>query len=256
MFQIKKQIGAVFFVVMTLVMSVPATGAQNTQFNPIGYSEQGRYFAYEEFGTDADNRVAYAKIYLVDLVEITQVVGTPIFVEGDLTEQTLAQVRQNAAAQAGTVLQSLEIIKPATIVAMFGDGHYLEDKSSLTFGVPALEISKGDAQRKPLGKYQLSLKSFETATATNCIDFTQSPPMGFSLAIENFGASREIYVDKALPRSRQCPLAYEISAVVMPFGATDISQSVGIISVMAQGPTGLSRQFLAIPLAFDHRGRN
>lgn len=256
MFQIKKQIVAVIFTAMTLAMSLPVMAAQNTQYAPIGYSEQGRYFAYEEFGTDADNGIAYSKIYLVDLVEITQVVGTPIISEGDLTKQTFAQIRQNTAAQANAILQSLEIIKPAVIVAMFGDGHYLEEKSSLVFGVPALDVFSPGTGRKPLGKYQLSLKSFETAAATNCTNFTQSPPLGFSLVIENFGASREVYVDKALPRSRQCPLEYEISAVILPFGATDISQSVGIISVLNEGPAGLNRQFIAIPLAFDHRGRN
>lgn len=251
MFQIRKTVISTIAVVMMFLSAIPAMAAQNTQFVPIGYSEQGRYFAYEEFGTDEQNRVAYSKIYLIDLVEITHVVGTPIISEGDLSKLSFDQVRQNTRSSAQIFLQSLEITKPAIIAAMNGDGQFVEDRRFLSFGVPAIST---DADS--VGQYQLTLRSFETAAAANCIDFTQNPPMGFGLDLKNSGTSTEIYMDKTLPRSRECPLEYEINAVVLPFGAIDVSQGIGIISTVVEGREGQSRHFIAIPLAFSLPDRN
>ena len=236
------------FLIVLLVSALPASlfAAENSQVHPIGYSEQGRYFAYEEYGFSETDRAAYSKIYIIDLVQISQVVGTPILYQGRNSSQTLVDVRKEAQNFAQAFLSNLQFDTQAITIALNGDGQLGVDRRALSFGVPIY----GDS-RRTAGQYNITLDSFETSAASECSKFTDKPPLGFNLIVENFGASREVYTDSILARSRECPIHYELHSVVLPFGATDISKSVGIVSVVTQGPEGQNRHYIAIPLAFS-----
>ena len=53
---------------LTLFSAAPALAGDAAQFDPIGFSEDGRYFAYEEYGIQDGSGFPYATIYLVDLI--------------------------------------------------------------------------------------------------------------------------------------------------------------------------------------------
>ncbi len=232
-------------------MAQGVLAGQDTQANPIGYSPEGRYFAYEEFGFREGGSQGFSTIYLVDLVQVSHVVGTPVTHSAPLSEQTLPQIRQRAYAEAEMILKSLQVREPATIVAMIGDGQLGVEENRLVFGVPT-----PDSVRKITGRYTLSLNTFETSSTIPCPDYLDTPPLGFSLSMESFGSSLDVYVDRELPRSRECPHAYRLVSVILPFGATDISKGVGLVSVLTRGPQGDARHFIAVPLAFGIRGMN
>lgn len=234
-----------------LFLSAPVFASENTQVQPIAYSAEGRYFAYEEFGLGKNIGTGYSKIYIIDLVEVSHVVGTPIIYRGETGDETLPEIRANAHSNARVFLNSLQFERQAITIAGFGDGQIDTERQKLNFGVPLY----GEA-RRTAGKYDLILESFDTAAASDCDRYTELPVLGFRLTVENFGAGREVYADKMLARSRECPIHYEISEVVLPFGATDISETVGIISVTTMGPEGADRHFIAIPLAFSQQGIN
>ncbi|HHS82725.1 MAG TPA: DUF2259 domain-containing protein [Devosia sp.] len=228
-----------------------AMGAENSQVVPIGYSQNGRYFAYEEFGRNDTEKSVYSKIYMVDLEEVSQVVGTPVLNQAAQDRLSLFQVREQTRQDAQIYLDSLRITHPAIIAAMIGDGQPDADRSHISFGVPSIRIDG-----KIVGRYDLSLETFETASAMDCEPYLDQPPRGMKLIMENFGTRLEAYKDGALPRSRECPFAYQLTGVVLPFAATDISNSVALISVLTRGLAGVQRHFLAIPLAFQIRSRN
>ncbi len=228
-----------------------ARGAENSQVVPIGYSQNGRYFAYEEYGRDDVQKSVYSRIYMVDLEEISQVVGTPVFNRAEQDRLSLFQVRAQTRQDAQVYLDSLKITHPAIIAAMIGDGQADADRSHISFGVPSMQVSG-----KIVGRYDLSLETFETASAMDCDPYLDQPPQGMKLVMENFGTTLEAYKDGVLSRSRECPFAYQLTGVVLPFAATDISNSVALVSVLTRGLTGVQRHFLAIPLAFQIRSLN
>ena len=236
---------------MALLLPFSITlGAQNSQVNPIGYSAKGRYFAYEEYGLNEDTDIAYSTIYIIDLIQISHVVGTPVTFEDSLKNQSLLSIRAKALSDAQLFLNSIQISQPAIIANISGDGQLDGEKEQLDFGIPILGAGS-ETERRIAGRYTLSLDVFETASTIRCDQFSQTPPMGFALKLANFGAAIEIYRDKVLARSRECPFNYELIAIILPYNATDIADSVGLVSADTYGPQGKSRHFLAIPLAFD-----
>ena len=223
----------------------------NTQVQAIGYSPHGRYFAYEEFGLTEKSQIAYSRIYFIDMVQISQVVGTPITYRTNINEEPMTQVRENARTKAAIFFESLRIDHPATVVAMTGDGQLDAKHDTLIFGVPAPQLSEEIA-----GRNILTLSTFDITSALDCADVLSAPSKGFSLQLEQNGNSQVVYEDSVLSRSRDCPFAYEIGSIVLPFGATDISQAVGLISAYIQGSEGVERHFLAIPLVKNIMDKN
>ena len=230
-------------------------GASNTQVSPIGYSSQGRYFAYEEFGQDIQTGTGFSNIHIVDLIQISQVVGTPITYQASLNEQSLADIRRRSLADAQLFLNSVNVTTPAQTIVMIGDGQLDTERNRLEFGIPVLTDAELSS-RSASSRYLLRLKTFETPSTLQCSDFMQTPPLGFSLEVANYGSGVEVYKDTVLARSRECPFNYELYSVTIPFGAPGVTDSVGLISVDTHGEGGVKRHFLAIPLAFSIAGKN
>ncbi len=238
----------------SLVISIPALASQNSQFNPIGYSGEGRFFSYEEYWINEASGDAYSKIYVIDLIQISRVVGTPIIYRANIGQQSISKIREQVRQAAETVLQSLKIDQPAYIAAMIGDGQPGVASDRLKFGITgAPNIAN---QPVPSMGYELSLETFKTEAAAQCDKFIDSTvfssPLGFSLSLKNLSSDaeidKEIYRDEVLPRSRDCPFNYAITAIVLPFGANDLTNSVAVISVNVASEQGVLRHYLAIPL--------
>ena len=49
----------------------------------IGYSDDARYFAFEEFGIQDGSGFAYSSVYVVDLATDSWVLGTPVKVKAE-----------------------------------------------------------------------------------------------------------------------------------------------------------------------------
>ncbi|MCF6328134.1 MAG: DUF2259 domain-containing protein [Devosiaceae bacterium] len=236
------------------LLSLSALAGQNTQFNPIGYSGEGRFFSYEEYLVNEASGEAYSKIYVIDLAEISQVVGTPIIYRANIGEQSISTIREQARQAADTVLQSLKINQPAYIAAMIGNRQPGVASDRLKFSIAnAQNITSEPA---PSTDYELSLESFKTEAAAQCDKFINSTffsyPLGVSLSLKNLSLnaenSAEIYRDEVLPRSRDCPFKYTIAAIILPYGAKDIANGVAVISVNVADEDEFLRHYLAIPL--------
>src|SRR5690606_36499067 len=201
-----------------------------------------RYFVFEEFGIQDGSGFAYSSVYVVDLSTDSWVVGTPIRVQAESEERSLADIRAEAADQAASHVEEFGITVPAETVALIGDGVPDVDATTLLFGAP------GYLPGMVSGAYTLSLTTFETQAASACMDWFGAPPKGYELRISDVGGERLVHRDAALPRSRGCPLDYRLYGVVMPFGAASLSHAVGIVSVYPGGFEGPDRRFLAVPL--------
>ena len=225
-----------------LALAAPALAGDRALVDIIGYSENGQYFAFEEFGIQDGSGFAYSSIYLIDLTTDSWVVGTPIREQADDEGVSLSQIRAEVQLQAAPDLAGFGIDVPGEYAAMLGDGTPGADGQSLRFGWPG--YGPGEVQ----GDYELRLSTFPTTAAAPCAEWFSVDPMGYQLVITEGDTEREIHRDGNLPRSRGCPLTYRLYGVVLPFNAGSAGDAVALISVYPGGFEGPDRRFIAVPL--------
>jgi predicted secreted protein len=225
-----------------LVLAGPALAGDRALVEVIGYSENGQYFAFEEFGIQDGSGFAYSSIYIIDLSTDSWVVGTPLREQADDEGVSLSQIRAEVQLQAAPDIEGFGIDVPAEYAALIGDGEPGNDGQTLRFGSPGYQ--PGDVS----GDYELRLSTFPTTAVAPCAEWFSVDPMGYQLLIADKGSERLIHRDGALPRSRGCPVSYRLHGVVLPFNAGSISQAVALISVYPGGFEGPDRRFIAVPL--------
>ncbi len=227
-----------------LLLVAPAIAGDRAIADFIGFSKDGRYFAFEEFGVQDGSGFAYSSIYVLDLKMDNWVIGTPVRAQARDETTPLKDIRAQAAAQAQPTLDGMGIAVPAEIAALIGDGTPENDGSSLRFGSPGV-AAPGDVS----GDYQLTLTNFTTTSGLPCEEWFGAPPLGYELNIAMAGGSaRLLHRDENLPRSRGCPQDYRLYGVVLPHQAGSIADGIAIVSVYPGGFEGPNRRFIAVPL--------
>lgn len=224
------------------LMAAPAVAGDRALIDFVGYSEDGRYFAFEEFGIQDGSGFPYSSIYVVDLPADKWLPGTPVRVVMENEAASQAAARAEALEQAAATLDELAITAPADLIALNGDGEP-GDGLSLDFG--AVGYLPGDLN----GRYTLSLEIFDAASPEDCVTFLGEEPKGYALLLEGEGESRELHRDAGmLPRSRGCPMTYRIYGVAARPQSASLTGAVAIVAVYPFGFEGPDRRFLAVPL--------
>jgi len=241
---------AVFsLIAAVLAGAAPVSAGDFSQPAIIGYSEDLRYFAFEEYGIEDASGFPYSNIYFVDLKNNSLVPGAAVHIrldtEADPLPGKLVRARLLAREKGREWLDKLKIDWPAEMLAYNGDGVPELEGLSLRFGTTGYNGAV-------IGDYRLSLEMINTGTVLECEKWAISKPQGFVLTIVDYDFQKsEIYRDKTLPKSRNCPLYYKISGVFAPFQASDISDAVALISVYSSGWEGEDRRFIVVPIGQD-----
>lgn len=244
------RLAASFFGFLALLAFViPAWAGDRAGIDFIGFSENGGFFAFEEFGIQDGSGFAYANLYVLDLAKDAWVKGTPIDVRVEDESHTIASVRAQALGQARPVLDRLGIGHPIDILAFKGDGALDNDDQTLRFGRPGYGMAAPDQI------YALSLSTISDGIdPPECASWGESHVAGFALTLSVDGKSNEVYRDRNVPESRGCPQGYRLYAVVTPFDdlaafAPDLTEvMIAIVSVYSMGFEGPDRRFIAVPL--------
>lgn len=225
-----------------LATAAPAGAGDRALIDVIGYSDDLRYLAFEEFGVQDGSGFAYSSLYVVDLVEDKWVSGTPYREQGADEEVPLAAVRAKVAAAAKAKLGTLKIDMPAQVAALMGDG-VLDPKPSMRFGYPGYGLP-GQTE----GDFTLSIETFKAPAPPGCDPELFGEMKGFSLTLSGDGPARELHRDKGtLPKSRGCAMDYAIYAVVFPYLGGGLENAVAVVSVYPYGFEGPDRRFLVVP---------
>ena len=234
--------GASLALLLGMLMATPAAAGDRALIDFIGYSDDGRYFAFEEYGIGDGSGFPYSSIYVVDLPADKWLPGSPFRVQLDDEVASLAAARAEAREQAQDKLDALKIAAPVHLIALNGDG---EPGDGLSLGFGAVGYGPGELQ----SSYELSLEIFDSGSPEDCIGFIGEAPKGYALRLEGEGESREVHRDGAmLPKSRGCPLTYRIYGVAARPDTGTLDGAVAIISVYPFGFEGPDRRFLAVPL--------
>jgi predicted secreted protein len=224
---------------LVLGLALPSAAADRALINMLGYSDDGDYFAFEQFGTQDGSGFAYSDVFVVDLANDKWTYGTPFSVQAEDEERSLADVRAEAMAKAKDKLDEYKIEVPVEIVALIGEGEYSTDTGlRIHWSTPACcgpGYTQADAQSLILEERQ---------------DFDA---VGFNLYYQDKFGVRELHMDgDVLPRSRGCTLHYRIHSVVEPYGEyygiNFNARRVAIIATYPFGFEGVDRRFLVVPI--------
>ncbi len=217
-----------------------AIGGDRALIGYLGYSGDGRYFAFEEFGIQDGSGFPYSTIYIVDLAADAWVEGSPYRILLEDEEADVVEARDTALEQAEAKLESLEIDIPAFEIAHHADGE-TGDAHRLEFGTPRYGLEP------PQDLHVLELETFPAPSPEDCTTFIGEEALGFALSLDG----EEVHRDTGtLPRSRGCPLDYRIHAVVT-LPEWNVNGSSGSLAVIASHPFGFEgadRRFLVVPL--------
>lgn len=222
------------------VTAVPALAGDRALIDYIGYSDDGQYFAFEEFGVQDGSGFSFSTIYVVDLGSDTWVSGTPVRITLEDEMSGVAAARAEAMDEASGTLESYGIDAPAHPIAVNADGEADADWHQLRFGRPGYGLGE------PIEPVALRLSTFPANSPQDCELYLGEKAVGFALSLDG----EEFYRDGAmLPNSRGCPMDYRLHAVVAP---ADFSASAGdrvaIVSSYPFGFEGPDRRFIAVPL--------
>jgi predicted secreted protein len=230
----------------TFLSAVSAEAGDRALLNVLGYSPDGRYFAFEEFGVQDGSGFAYADIYIVDVPADKWMYGSPFHAQApDMDpERPLKDVRDEALSKAGDKLSEVRITNPAEVLVLLGDGVPDADGKTMSFADPAC-CGPGSTEDEA---YSLTLETYPAKSPNDCEAFLGQPALGFALTLTSpQGIEDEVHRDGAmLPKSRRCPTDYRLYAVVTPFQQS--GPRIVLVSSYPFGFEGPDRRFLAVPL--------
>jgi predicted secreted protein len=189
-------------------------------FNFIGFSKDGRYLAFEEYGSQDGSGFPYSNIYIVDVAKNTFAVK-PVTVRIYKETATERLARSRARLGAASALKKLGIVAGNTgklvvsrvLTDISGNHFYSEDPD----GVQKLNFAEIVGSMYRSGDWDLSLKSI--ATKTKECAYAEEDYKIYMLDLSVYDRERQrtisLQKDSSLPASRGCPINYAVQHVYL-----------------------------------------
>jgi predicted secreted protein len=252
---IRRHIWRTALAVPIVAMLGSAHAGEGSALNVIGFSPDGRYFAFEQYGTQSGSGAVYASITANEVAGDRLVKGMPISASlasqgtsGVPTAKLLAEVRAQVALQAAPLLRQFAISEPGRPVARQPESRAREMlDSEQVKGVREAALRKLALPAEIYGPDTwLVLTEFDVALP-RCKLVSQGHPNGFGLTLER-KARPTIHLrrDQTIPAVRGCPDRYGISEVhALPLADNAIALAV-IVQFFRPGSGGPERRYLAV----------
>jgi predicted secreted protein len=206
--------------VSVCALSAVARAGDYATLNFIGFSKDGRYLAFEEYGTQDGSGFPYSSIYFVDVVK-NVFAAKSVTVRIDNETATERQARIRARTNANASLRRLRIVEKNTgthvVSRMLTDisaNHFYSEKPENDQMINFAAVV-GSMYRS--GDYDLTLKS--VATKSKDCAYAQEDYKVFMLDLSIYDHERDrkivLQKDSTLPTSRGCPINYAIQHVYL-----------------------------------------
>lgn len=224
-----------------LALAGPAFAGDTASLNVLGYSPDGKVFAFEEYGIADGSGFPYASIFFIDTENDTFLPGTPIKSRIE-DEIPLAKVRNMARAKAEPLIAKYKLAdNPGVIVAYNPPSEIGSDPLKVRF-FPYVSAPPHDYSNT------LVLTEREFPVPESCKGFADSYT-GFTLKLVEYNGTvlnKVVHDDVKIPASRLCPNDYRIGAVISSeFKEVPL---IAMILVGSFGFEGNDRRWIAVPV--------
>ena len=222
-----------------------ALAADAAQREIIGFSPDGAYFAFEQYGRQDGSGFPYSDVFVLETATDSWVRGTPA---RELIRQDGASVdeaRKTARKRIDPFLWRLNIgVEGKTLVS----DRAMDARDAARFLPFTL---KDDGDRQGLGTARLRLTEI-AMPKDDCATLT-GDTHGYALVLENAAGEplRILHEDTEIPGSRGCPIHYGLSDILVFPRPGEGPVLVVLISLYQFGFEGLDRRFLALSTAFE-----
>lgn len=208
---------------LSLFLAIPAFAGESSLSNVLGFSEDGKYFAFEEYGVRDGLGAPYSSIFALDVEGDKWLPGSPVRLfptEAEMppesgNDNTIARDRMMLGQLRGRALQQAQSF--LTPIAPLGFGvqraHNLPwelDTDAKTVRFTAQDYVPANGKG-----WRLELEEFDFPGGEKCYSMVEAMK-GFRLRLidEVTGVTRILNEDVKIPKSRPCPLGYRIEKVI------------------------------------------
>lgn len=227
-----------------------ASAADGAQSRAIGFSPDGRYFAFEQYGLQDGSGFAFSDVFVLDTKEDAWVKGTPVHVMDEDEAGRIDTAREQAMKQAKPVIDSVKATASFdTLVHMPFTEITGGDRSRARFA-REYTSSADPATYDVLGSWEISVADVALPSPAGCDELDLGKSVGMQVTIKELKSGKSVVAarDKSIPKSRQCPMSYDIEAVFAPSGYSPGAKTlVALIGVYSPGFEGSNRRFIAVP---------
>jgi predicted secreted protein len=235
-----------------------ATAGDGAALNVLGFSADGRFFAFEQYGVQDGSGSLYSTISAIVIGDVRPVKGMPLTALMDpddptlvkeQPDQRLAVVRAKAAAEAAPLLKQIGISEAGNQMVTVSASR----SRSLLDAEEVRNVSKTSVATVtlPAARFgpdaRLQLREFDIALP-RCKDLVPGDhPSGFGLTVERKGRPTiHLSRDQTIPASRGCPDHYgiaEVHELPLPDGSMAMAVLIQYFYMAFEGP---DRRFIAV----------
>lgn len=236
--------------VLLLLAAPAAQAADSAQSRAIGFSPDGRYFAFEQYGIQDGSGFGYSDIFILDIERDRWVPGTPVQVLIEDESTHIDEARKQASQQAQPLITQFKATGTFDTLLHRPFTDYWHDRRKVRFARYYSSTADTGAY-DALGSYELEVKDVALPTPAECTETDIAMPVGMEVSMKNLktGVTKTFARDTSIPKSRGCAHGYDIEAIFAPTSHdTGIDPLVALIGVYTRGFEGSDRRFIAVPL--------
>ncbi|WP_119391175.1 DUF2259 domain-containing protein [Taklimakanibacter lacteus] len=231
-------------IIVLLAATNSVRAAENAERAVIGFSPDGRYFAFEQYGVQDGSGFPFSEIFIVDLHADEWVKGSPFRETVEDESALVSGARAKAANSARSLIASLSIAEPGEILASQPVTESSQDRHRVTFD--PFYIGLGS---QPATRYTLRIELVPFPAPEKCLDHNDKQ-MGFRLTVtdNDKNLTKEAHKDAAIPSSRYCPRDYDLADVIAYRTYSPPGEKyVALVGVYTPGFEGSDRRLIAVP---------
>ena len=235
-------------VVILVSLSTQALAGDYATLNFIGFSKDGKYLAFEEYGSQDGSGFPYSNIYFVDVVK-NSFAAPQINITLQNETASEQQARSRAKLRAAASLRRFKIVNGNTGTMIISRVHndlavnnFLSSEPEKTETINFAEIV-GSMYRQ--GNYDLILRPIEHKSK-EC-EYAYQTVYKFELTLKDKtdGDTVVLQRDTKLPASRSCPIDY-----AMQYAYLYDSYIVVFVSTYSIGFEGPDMRYMAVTGTF------
>jgi len=223
----------------TCVASSGAMAGDAASLEILGFSKDGKVFAFEEYGVQDGSGFPYANRFYIDTATDTFLNGSPVRVRIDDESATTDKARAQAAQQGKKIADDAALERGFTAAAnaiteLSADPHQFVFLPRPVFPPIDDEVA-------------LRLEEIDFPAAQNCLGAEKLK--GFQLirlAPNKPGDSQVLNSDKSIPESRGCALGYRLGAVQTYYPKDGPAVFAVLIAVERVGFEGPAHRWIAV----------
>ncbi|WP_234185627.1 DUF2259 domain-containing protein [Shinella sp. NM-101] len=236
--------GRAAIVLAAYLLAAGAQAGDFSTFQSLGFSPDGKVYAFEEFGIQDGSGFPYSNVYFIDTEKDAYLPGTPIRVRIDDEAAGIAKARAESRDKAKALADTYDVLdNPGVLAALNPMGEGNVDRMRIEYVQHAIEPTPG-------GSFALALEEIPLPLPEKCREITPDGGKGFRLKLvrrDGEAADTVVHADTRIPESRNCPLSYQISGAVT-FNAFDVKPvHVALVLVRSFGFEGADGRWIAVP---------